>query len=412
MKYKLIALSILILNSYFSMNVMAQSTKSMTLKEVLRMATENNIGLQSARLTVEKSKILQGTAVNLDATSLSLSQDPTSGGSPDNAITISQNFALPSVYSAREKMLKAQTESEQRKLSVNENELRREVSLAFFDLLYAHDIIEIYTRQDSIYQDFNRMAVAKYNAGETGRLEQMNAKRLKIENEIKSQNARRYFQTTQLMLAKLLNVDTLIVPEDDNTFDDVYNDTTDLSDSPLLSLARAEEEVATRQLSLEKRGYLPTFSVGANLQMVIKGFNPYNIDRRAYSKGDFMGFSVGVNIPLSFGATKARVKAAKKDLEIAKLNLRSQENMIKRTYEAAYNNYITAKDLLNYYKNTGIPQAQEVERISRVSYENGSIGYVEFMQNMQTALDVWASYIDAQRNYKKAIVELNYLNGK
>lgn len=86
--------------------------------------------------------------------------------------------------------------------------------------------------------------------------------------------------------------------------------------------------------------------------------------------------------------------------------------MIKRTYEAAYNNYITAKDLLNYYKNTGIPQAQEVERISRVSYENGSIGYVEFMQNMQTALDVWASYIDAQRNYKKAIVELNYLNGK
>ncbi|WP_288490249.1 TolC family protein [uncultured Prevotella sp.] len=390
--------------------VSAQS-RQMTLQEVLAMAAERSLTLQRSRMEVDKTRILQGTAFHLDATSVSLSQDPTSGGSPDNAITVSQSFALPSVYSARRSLLKSETSAAQSRLAVSENELRREVSLAFYDLLYAQDVLHIYARQDSIYKNFNRVAEAKLGSGETGRLEQMNAIRLKQENDIKSDIAQRDFLTAQLQLMKWLNTDTLVIPLATATNELIFADYS-IADVPLLALAKSQEEVANRQLKLEKRNGLPTFSVGASVQTVIKGFNPYNIDRSAYGGGNFMGFSVGVNIPLAFGAQKAQVKAARKEVEMAQLNVRNQEYVLRKTYDAAYNNYVSAHKAYNYYQKIGVPQAREVERISKVSYEYGQIGYVELMQNLQSALEVWKDFADATRQYNKAIVELNYLQGK
>lgn len=390
--------------------VSAQS-RQMTLQEVLAMAAERSLILQRSRMEVDKTRILQGTAFHLDATSVSLSQDPTSGGSPDNAITVSQSFALPSVYSARRSLLKSETSAAQSRLAVSENELRREVSLAFYDLLYAQDVLHIYARQDSIYKNFNRVAEAKLGSGETGRLEQMNAIRLKQENDIKSDIAQRDFLTAQLQLMKWLNTDTLVIPLATTTNELIFADHS-IADVPLLTLAKSQEEVANRQLKLEKRNGLPTFSVGASVQTVIKGFNPYNIDRSAYGGGNFMGFSVGVNIPLAFGAQKARVKAARKEVEMAQLNVRNQEYVLRKTYDAAYNSYVSAHKAYNYYQKIGVPQAREMERISKVSYEYGQIGYVELMQNLQSALEVWKDFADATRQYNKAIVELNYLQGK
>ena len=390
--------------------VSAQS-RQMTLQEVLTMAAERSLTLQRSRMEVDKTRILQGTAFHLDATSVSLSQDPTSGGSPDNAITVSQSFALPSVYSARRSLLKSETSAAQSRLAVSENELRREVSLAFYDLLYAQDVLHIYARQDSIYKNFNRVAEAKLRTGETGRLEQMNAIRLKQENDIKSDIAQRDFLTAQLQLMKWLNTDTLVIPLATATNELIFADNS-IADVPLLALAKSQEEVANRQLKLEKRNGLPTFSVGASVQTVIKGFNPYNIDRSAYGGGNFMGFSVGVNIPLAFGAQKARVKAARKEVEMAQLNVRNQEYVLRKTYDAAYNNYVSAHKAYNYYQKIGVPQAREMERISKASYEYGQIGYVELMQNLQSALEVWKDFADATRQYNKAIVELNYLQGK
>ncbi len=42
-------------------------------------------------------------------------------------------------------------------------------------------------------------------------------------------------------------------------------------------------------------------------------------------EGNFMGFEVGVGIPLFYGATKARIKAAKKDKEIAEYEIKQEQ---------------------------------------------------------------------------------------
>ena len=65
------------------------------------MALEKNPQMQVANKSVERAKALQGTAWEIDKTELSLSQDPTSGGSPDNALSLSQSIEFPTYYIAR-----------------------------------------------------------------------------------------------------------------------------------------------------------------------------------------------------------------------------------------------------------------------------------------------------------------------
>ena len=83
--------------------VSAQS-RQMTLQEVLAMAAERSLTLQNSRMEVDKTRILQGTAFYLDATSVSLSQDPTSGGSPrqchhgESVVLLYPVFILPDAH--------------------------------------------------------------------------------------------------------------------------------------------------------------------------------------------------------------------------------------------------------------------------------------------------------------------------
>ena len=91
--------------------VLAQ-TKKMNLQQCVQMAVENSPQMQVERMQVERAKALQGTAWDIDKTDISLSQDPTSGGSPDNALSISQTIEFPTLYAARHGQLKAETQAE------------------------------------------------------------------------------------------------------------------------------------------------------------------------------------------------------------------------------------------------------------------------------------------------------------
>ena len=71
--------------------------KAMTLQECIDMALNNNLYMKAGTVSVGKARDLQGTAFDMEKTSVTLSQDPTSGGG-DNGITVSQSFEFPTVY--------------------------------------------------------------------------------------------------------------------------------------------------------------------------------------------------------------------------------------------------------------------------------------------------------------------------
>lgn len=393
-----------------TLTVQAQQ-KTMGLDDCLRMAAQHNLSLKSGQLAVGRALDMEHTSFDIDPTSVTLGQDPTSGGSPDNAVTVGQTFSMPVVYTRKRKQLKAETEVERRRLESAEADVRREVTLAYMQLVYEYERLAQYGRLDSLYGSFHKVASAKNEAGETGRLEHINADRMVRENEINLQNTRRDYRIAQLQLMQWLNTDTLIVPADLvlQPMEAHFSAVNDGSESLPVKLADSQIKASEAALKSVKSEALPTVSLSASTQLVIKGFNPYDIDRSAYDKGSFMGFEVGLNIPLAFGAQRGKVRAAKKDVEMARMEREQQLHASAQNYRVKLIEYEKAKTLLDYYEKEAVNQAKEMDRISQTSYEHGSIDYVELMQNMQSVTEVYMSQAQAVYDYNKAVVELNYL---
>ena len=61
-------------------------------------------------------------------------------------------------------------------------------------------------------------------------------------------------------------------------------------------------------------------------------------------------------------------------------------------YQEAENELKRARQVLDYYKRQGVTEAAAMARLSQVEYDNGEIGYVEYIQNQQTALDIQLKY--------------------
>lgn len=393
----------------------ARAQKTMTLQDCLRTALEHNFDIRARKAETDKAAMLQKTAVDLDMTTFSLSQDPTSGGSPDNSWSVSQDFRFPTVYSARRKALRSETALREKSLLVTQHDVKKEVTAAYYTLLYTRDVMKIYEEQDTIYRKFLELATGRYKMGEAGSLEKMNAERLYRENKLTWHQVEKNFREAQLALQFQIGTDEEVVPADPafsvitSPFaGEEYN----YGGTPWAAMAEKQEEAGENNLKVEKRGFLPAFSLSLSNQLVIKGFNPYNVDRSPFEKGSFMGFEVGVSVPLFFGAQKARVKAAKQELLLTKIKAQQTEYRHRNLYRQALNEYARAQKDLDYYVREGNPGADRMLEISRVSYEKGDIGYVEYIQNLQTAADIHLRYARALNTYNQSVVMLNYLQGK
>jgi outer membrane efflux protein len=268
--------------------------------------------------------------------------------------------------------------------------------------------------QDSVYDRFVSLASARFKAGEAGNLELINAERIRNENRIEMEKAEKSYRSAMLAFRQLLNTDTVVVPADVSLpviRQEMPEASVSFEQTPLGGMYAARITASERNLSLAKQGYMPGLSIGLTGQLLIKGFNPYDIERSRFDKGNFMGFEVGVSIPLFWGGQNAKVKAARRDVELAEISRRQAKQRMDKEYRDGLNELFRAQKVLDYYTAQGNGQGERMGRLSQVSYENGEIGYVEYIQNQQTALDVQLRYADAVNDYNQAIIMLNYIKG-
>lgn len=386
----------------------------LSLQECIAAALDRNYGYRASGLSVEEARTLEGSAVDLPQTSVTLVQTTTDGGGPDNGLKFAQEFDFPTVYIARSKQLKSETELSRRQHLSSRNDLLQEVYTVYYDLLLLQRLQEISLAQDSLYRRFCHVAEARYLQGEAGRLEWLNAKRLLSENSLAMEKGTADYSALSLRLANLLNIDNPVQPAESLLLPIegfIPADSIDYHATPEGLVAEGRIEVARRNQSVARQGFMPSFTVGATSQLLIKGFNPYNVSRPRFDKGDFIGIEVGISVPLFFGAQRARAKAAGKALEAEQLRLEQQRSESNAQYQALYSQYAAALRALEYYRSTGFPEAEEMLRLSTVSYELGEIGYEEYARNLENVYAVSRAYAEAINTYNQTVIKLKHLQG-
>ena len=387
--------------------------EKMTLQQCFQLADRQNLALQSGRKAVEKAQVMQGTAWDLDKTEIAFSQNPASSGDTDNGLTFSQSIEFPTVYTARRGQLKAETQAEKSRLNVTSQQLRLEIANVYYAMLYQTHRLQILLQQDSVIQRYCDVAAKRYKAGEARQLEFLSADRMRNDNRLEMTKVKNEAENLQTALMALLNTTTPVVPAADNHVISQSSPMNAVFNYLQTADAQYQKDLISaldQEVKCAKTGYAPSLSLALRSQLLIDSWDPYHINRQRFTEGNFFGFEVTVGVPLFYGATKAKVKAAQKDREVALLAMQQEQREKERDYKQGYNRLQNAIKRMEYYSGENMAKAKDIERLSTLEYENGEISYVEYASALQEAIDMRLKQAEVVNEYNEAVLALMALN--
>lgn len=387
--------------------------EKMTLQQCFQLADRQNLALLSGRKAVEKAQVMQGTAWDLDKTEIAFSQNPASSGDTDNGLTFSQSIEFPTVYTARRNQLKAETQAEKSRLNVTSQQLRFEIANVYYAMLYQTHRLQILLQQDSVIQRYCDVAGKRYKAGEARQLEFLSADRMRNDNRLEMTKVKNEAENLQTALMALLNTTTPVVPAADNLVISQSSPVNAAFNYQQTADAQYQKDLISaldKEVKCAKTGYAPSLSLALRSQLLIDSWDPYHINRQRFTEGNFFGFEVTVGVPLFYGATKAKVKAAQKDREVALLAMQQEQREKERDYKQGYNRLQNAIKRMEYYSGENMAKAKDIERLSTLEYENGEISYVEYASALQEAIDMRLKQAEVVNEYNEAVLALMALN--
>lgn len=387
--------------------------EKMTLQQCFQLADRQNLALQSGRKAVEKAQVMQGTAWDLDKTEIAFSQNPASSGDTDNGLTFSQSIEFPTVYTARRRQLKAETQAEKSRLNVTSQQLRLEIANVYYAMLYQTHRLQILQQQDSVIQRYCDLAGKRYKAGEARQLEFLSADRMRNDNRLEMTKVKNEAENLQTALMALLNTTTPVVPAADNLVISQRSPMNAAFNYQQTADAQYQKDLISaldQEVKCAKTGYAPSLSLALRSQLLIDSWDPYHINRQRFTEGNFFGFEVTVGVPIFFGATKAKVKAAQKDREMAQMAMQQEQREKERDYQQGYRRLQNASQRMEYYSGENLVKAKDIERLSTLEYENGEISYVEYTSALQEAIDMRLKQAEVVNEYNEAVLALMALN--
>ena len=74
--------------------------------------------------------------------------------------------------------------------------------------------------------------------------------------------------------------------------------------------------------------------------------------------------------------------------------------------------YKKHQQMVRYYEQAGMQQAELIIKNAKLSFENGEISYLEWTMLMNNAVNIQLGYLDAAKQFNHTAITLAYLNNK
>lgn len=388
--------------------------QTIRLKAAIDTALANNPGMMAEQYRIEAEKAYKGTAVDLPKTNFDFQYGETGSFYRDNGLTVSQNFAFPTYYVQRSRLLEKQVTNQELKKQVTRNALINEVKSVYFYIRYVQERNNILSKQDSIYRQLVRATRIRFKVGEAKLLENTTAvsRFQEIENSLKQNEAEIQTWTNRMQI--LLNsqqhfsVDTAGPLINERYF---LIDSTMLSLNPSLLLGQQSIAVESQKVKVAKARALPDFNIGY-VNQSNQGYYDINGTNKFVGTGTrFQSIQVGISIPLWSKPYHAQIRSAKLNARAAEADYRQLQQQLKKDYISTYQTYQTLLRSHQYYENTALPQAQLILDQSDLGFNQGEISYLEYINGVNQAMDIQFNYLDNLNQLNQAIIFIEYLLG-
>ncbi|MFV0521219.1 MAG: CusA/CzcA family heavy metal efflux RND transporter [Mangrovibacterium sp.] len=388
----------------FAENAQAQEKNAVSLEQAVGIAKENYPSLKAAAMEVERQKALKSTAYDFGSTSISTGKEETDGSifGVHNTFGISQSEINILGIHAKNKLGNSRIDLATYQSQLSKQSLVRDVSLAWYDALANKKQWQLYLQLDSIYSNFLKAARLRYETQQTSKVEYLAAEAKYQELMVNIQKAEaNYTASLQNLNQYLLIPDGVEVSGTTSSkIGELELSASDsLQDVPLLNFYRQQVEVSAAQWKAEKANLLPKLDLGYTFQQVD-------------GKSGYYSWQAGISIPLLAFSQAGKNKASRMNFEISEQQYEQKKRALNASYQELANKYRAMIKVLVYYKTKALPLAQEQITASNLGYKLGSIDYIQFIQNMESAIQTQQAYLSSLSEFYQMREQLKYVTGQ
>ena len=363
-----------------------------TLNQAIELAKQNHPRLKIAESAIRQTRATRGEIVEAAPTSFNYSWGQLNGmEKKDKELAFEQSLGSLLTPFYKNVLVNRQIATGTYYRQIVEKEITAEVKRAWAYYLYACNLRSLYTDQDKMATELQRITQLRHEQGEITLLEK------NMMNTLAADLHNRLFQAQEEVKVALSRLrwscyaDEPIVPEDSTqTF--FLIDTA----QPNLPVREAhfngQVAEAKAMVNVERSRFFPELSVGYTRQNILPMKN-------------LNAWMVGVSFPIYFLPQSSKVKQAKIAASAARLqadfNIRELGNKVTEL-NASIRRY---NESLRYYTSSALKEADELMKVARLQLEQSETNVTEFIQSVTAARDIHRGYIETVYQYNVSALE-------
>ena len=402
--------------SFNAANAQSPTTKSISVDDAITTALKNNLELQSQQLNVQSSTILKKSVFELPKTNVNFQFGQYNSINQDKAFQVSQSIPFPTYYSAKSSLYKAELQGSQLQQQATASEIKAQVQYWFYQMQYLQTSKKHLQSLDSLYYDFVSAAALRYETGETNLLEKTTAETKRGQLSLLLKQNETDFITAYHSLKTLMNTSEDFVLSNSEKFQPIaisnVLDTTLIANNPSLKLLYQQAVIANQNKKIETASTLPDFNVGYFNQSLIGVQSINGADVNFDGSKRFQGFNIGISIPITFFSNASKIKSLEYKQQALQRDADNGKLILQTKLQNAFQQYNQNLLQYNYYNSTALPNAEIIISTAKIGFKSGDIGYIEYLQALQTAIDVQLNYLQSINQINQSIVIINFLINK
>ncbi len=409
-KMKSVTTVIVLLLSVLSFNANAQNKKIIGVDEAINIALQNNGNIKAKDFEIKSAQSLKRTSGELPKLDFNAQLGQYNSIKFDQSFQVAQTIPFPTLFGAKKQLINAEVKGKELQSEITVLELKNQVRTYFYQIQYLQNNQKQLLYLDSLYNDFIKVAELRYKTGDTKKVEISTAQAKQGEINLLLKQNGVYLNNAYQNLQALMNTKEPFEVANDSDFKPLQVstllDSTAIANHPTIKALYQDIIIAEQTKKVEKAQGLPDFTIGYTNQSLI-GFQTINGQEQYFNSGNrFSYVSVGVSIPLTFGATKARIKSLDYQKQAIEANTKQQQILLETQFQNAIQQYQQDLQEFNYYQQQALPNANDIVSSAQLGYRTGDISYVEYLYALQTATDIQLNYLKSIQQVNQSVINI------
>ncbi|CAA0185798.1 CzcA family heavy metal (cobalt-zinc-cadmium) efflux pump [Tenacibaculum maritimum] len=372
-----------------------EQPKTLSEEQVVSLSLEKSVKLNSSKLNITKNKMEISKSVDLEPASVRYQDIGTMSGVSEKEWGLSQNFGGILTHIQKRKLALAKYDLSKLSNKISEKEVIRNAKSLYQEWHYLYGLVKLMEEEQKNTNLIKGIAKKLYDAGEIGGLENdlTNLQSLGVQSQ--KNKIYKDFIRVENALKEMLQSKEAIVPLTKYPAKKKPLIQQDSLSELFEAILGKQDMVAKKKISVARSVYFPELTAG-----VLKR-------RLSEMKDTYRGFTVGVNIPLSFWSNKAKIKQQK----IAREEL-AYVNKSKKI--AIQNNFKSLKEQLQYLEEELVSIESTVIKVNKfikklqLAYTSGEVDAYKYNQSFNTYFQVMQNYLSLIYNYNQTVIAYEF----